>query len=120
APAVSEGVTAGARTWTGGRSRHGTFDPRVHRGVDRVRIVVDGGDRVRYPAALPPRTGRRRAGILRTGLPPVGGDGRHAGADGARWQTFRKLRIPWAMPQVFVGLKLALTMALIGTVVAQI
>ena len=38
----------------------------------------------------------------------------------SRWQTFRKLRIPWAMPQIFVGLKLALTMALIGTVVAQI
>lgn len=36
------------------------------------------------------------------------------------WQTFRKVRIPYALPQIFVGLKLAVTMALIGAVVAQI
>jgi ABC-type nitrate/sulfonate/bicarbonate transport system, permease component len=37
-----------------------------------------------------------------------------------RTQHFLKVRLPWAMPQVFVGLKLGMTLALIGTVVAQI
>jgi NitT/TauT family transport system permease protein len=36
-----------------------------------------------------------------------------------RWQAFVKVRIPWALPQVFVGLKLAVTLAVIGTVVAE-
>lgn len=38
----------------------------------------------------------------------------------SRWQTFGKVRIPHALPQVFVGLKLGMTLALIGTVVAEI
>lgn len=37
----------------------------------------------------------------------------------SRWQTFVKVRIPWALPQVFVGLKLGVTLAVIGTVVAE-
>jgi NitT/TauT family transport system permease protein len=37
-----------------------------------------------------------------------------------RLQRFLKVRVPWALPQVFVGLKLGMTLALIGTVVAQI
>lgn len=37
-----------------------------------------------------------------------------------RWQMFVKIRAPWALPQVFVGLKVAITLALIGTIVAQI
>jgi NitT/TauT family transport system permease protein len=37
-----------------------------------------------------------------------------------RTQIFLKVRVPWALPQVFVGLKLGMTLALIGTVVAQI
>jgi NitT/TauT family transport system permease protein len=37
-----------------------------------------------------------------------------------RTQVFLKVRVPWALPQVFVGLKLGMTLALIGTVVAQI
>jgi NitT/TauT family transport system permease protein len=37
-----------------------------------------------------------------------------------RTQHFLKVRVPWALPQVFVGLKLGMTLALIGTVVAQI
>jgi NitT/TauT family transport system permease protein len=37
-----------------------------------------------------------------------------------RWQTFFKIRAPWALPQVFVGLKVGITLALIGTIVAQI
>jgi NitT/TauT family transport system permease protein len=36
-----------------------------------------------------------------------------------RWQTFVKIRAPWALPQVFVGLKVGITLALIGTIVAQ-
>lgn len=37
-----------------------------------------------------------------------------------RWQIFLKVRVPWALPQVFVGLKLGMTLAVIGTVVAQL
>jgi NitT/TauT family transport system permease protein len=37
-----------------------------------------------------------------------------------RLQHFLKVRMPWALPQVFVGLKLGMTLALIGAVVAQI
>ena len=37
-----------------------------------------------------------------------------------RWVTFVKIRLPWALPQVFVGLKLAVTLAVIGTVVAEL
>jgi len=37
----------------------------------------------------------------------------------SRWQTYRKLRIPWALPQIFVGLKLGITLAVVGTVVGE-
>jgi NitT/TauT family transport system permease protein len=37
----------------------------------------------------------------------------------SRWQTYRKLRIPWALPQIFVGLKLAIALAVVGTVVGE-
>lgn len=37
-----------------------------------------------------------------------------------RWRTYTAIRIPYALPQVFVGLKLASSLALIGAVVAQI
>lgn len=37
-----------------------------------------------------------------------------------RWQTFFKIRFPWAMPQIFVGLKTGVTLAVIGAVVAEI
>jgi NitT/TauT family transport system permease protein len=40
--------------------------------------------------------------------------------EGSRPRTFVKVRIPWALPQVFTGLKLAGSLALIGAVVAQI
>ncbi|GLY07131.1 MULTISPECIES: ABC transporter permease [Actinoplanes] len=36
------------------------------------------------------------------------------------WQTYLKLRLPWALPQVFVGLKVAISLAVIGAVVAEI
>jgi NitT/TauT family transport system permease protein len=38
---------------------------------------------------------------------------------GRRHHTYLKIRIPWALPQVFVGLKLAITQAMIGAVIAQ-
>jgi NitT/TauT family transport system permease protein len=36
------------------------------------------------------------------------------------WRTYLKIRIPWALPQVFVGLKVAISLAVIGAVVAEI
>lgn len=38
----------------------------------------------------------------------------------SRWDTYVKVRLPWALPQVFVGLKVAVTLSLIGAVVAEI
>ncbi|WP_033280771.1 ABC transporter permease [Streptomyces sp. NRRL F-525] len=37
----------------------------------------------------------------------------------SRWQTYRKLRIPWALPQVFTGLRLGVTLAVVGAVVGE-
>jgi NitT/TauT family transport system permease protein len=36
------------------------------------------------------------------------------------WQTFVKVRLPWALPQIFVGLKVAISLALVGAVVGEI
>jgi NitT/TauT family transport system permease protein len=36
-----------------------------------------------------------------------------------RFQTFIKIRIPWALPQIFVGLKVAISLAVIGAVVGE-
>jgi NitT/TauT family transport system permease protein len=36
------------------------------------------------------------------------------------WQAYAKVRLPWALPQVFVGLKLGISLAVIGAVVAEI
>lgn len=38
----------------------------------------------------------------------------------SRWQAYRRFRLPWALPQIFVGLRLGAVFALIGAVVAQI
>ena len=38
----------------------------------------------------------------------------------SRWQTYAKVRLPWALPQIFVGLKVAVSLAVIGAVVAEI
>jgi NitT/TauT family transport system permease protein len=39
----------------------------------------------------------------------------------ASWaQTYVKIRLPWALPQVFVGLKVGITLAVIGAVVGEI
>lgn len=38
----------------------------------------------------------------------------------SRRQTFLRIRLPAALPQLFTGLKLAITLALIGAVVAQL
>lgn len=35
------------------------------------------------------------------------------------WQRFVKVRLPWALPQVFVGLKVTILLALIGAVVGE-
>lgn len=40
--------------------------------------------------------------------------------NGSRWGTFRKLRLPHALPQIFVGLKVALPLAAIGAVVGEL
>lgn len=37
----------------------------------------------------------------------------------SRLQTFVKLRIPWALPQIFVGLKLGVTLSVVGAVVGE-
>jgi NitT/TauT family transport system permease protein len=37
----------------------------------------------------------------------------------SRWKTFLKIRIPWALPQIFVGLKVAVTLSVIGAVVGE-
>lgn len=36
------------------------------------------------------------------------------------WRSYFKVRLPWALPQIFVGLKVAISLALIGAVVAEI
>lgn len=38
----------------------------------------------------------------------------------SRWQTFRQLRLPSAVPTIFAGLKAALTFALIGAIVGEL
>ncbi|MAC80523.1 MAG: ABC transporter permease [Rhodobacteraceae bacterium] len=40
-------------------------------------------------------------------------------AAASRWQTFWKMRLPGALPFVFVGLKLNITFAVIGAIVAE-
>jgi NitT/TauT family transport system permease protein len=36
------------------------------------------------------------------------------------WQMFVKVRLRWALPQMFVGLKVAITLAVVGAIVAEI
>jgi len=35
------------------------------------------------------------------------------------WQHFIKFRLPWAVPQIFVGLKVSVSLAVVGAVVAE-
>jgi NitT/TauT family transport system permease protein len=37
-----------------------------------------------------------------------------------RWQTFAKVRLPSAMPQIFVGLKVGLPLAVIGALLGEL
>jgi len=37
----------------------------------------------------------------------------------SKWQHFVKFRFPWALPQIFVGLKVAVSLAVVGAVVAE-
>ncbi|WFE25088.1 ABC transporter permease [Solwaraspora sp. WMMD791] len=39
--------------------------------------------------------------------------------DASRWQTFRKVRLPAALPQIFVGLKVAMPLAAIGAIIGE-
>ncbi|GAA3646067.1 ABC transporter permease [Nonomuraea antimicrobica] len=39
--------------------------------------------------------------------------------DASRWQTFRKVRFPAALPHVFVGLKVAMPLAAVGAVIGE-
>ena len=39
--------------------------------------------------------------------------------DATRLQTFRRIRVPAALPQIFVGLKLAMPLAVIGVAVGE-
>jgi NitT/TauT family transport system permease protein len=39
--------------------------------------------------------------------------------EAAPWRAFLKIRVPNALPQVFVGLKVAITLAVIGAVIAE-
>lgn len=36
-----------------------------------------------------------------------------------RWQAFMRFRFPWALPQIFVGLKVAISLAVIGAVIGE-
>ncbi len=38
----------------------------------------------------------------------------------SRWQAFWKIRWPWALPSIFAGAKVGITLALIGAVVAEL
>lgn len=39
--------------------------------------------------------------------------------DASRWQAFRKVRLPAALPQIFVGLKVAMPLAAVGAVIGE-
>lgn len=39
--------------------------------------------------------------------------------DTPRWRIFAKVRFPYALPQIFVGLKVAITLAVIGAVIGE-
>ncbi|MEO3928967.1 ABC transporter permease [Micromonosporaceae bacterium B7E4] len=36
------------------------------------------------------------------------------------WQTFLKVRLSWALPQIFVGLKVAISLAIIGAIIGEV
>lgn len=36
------------------------------------------------------------------------------------WRTYLKVRLPWALPQVFTGMKVAVSLSVVGAVVAEI
>src|SRR5207248_10644020 len=38
---------------------------------------------------------------------------------GSRWQAFWKIRLPTALPSIFGGFKVAITFAVVGTIVAE-
>jgi NitT/TauT family transport system permease protein len=38
---------------------------------------------------------------------------------GAKWPVFRKIRFPWALPNIFAGLKVGIALAVIGAIVGE-
>jgi NitT/TauT family transport system permease protein len=38
---------------------------------------------------------------------------------GRRWQIFAKIRVPHALPHIFSGMKISITLAVIGVIVAE-
>ncbi|MEO3745193.1 ABC transporter permease [Plantactinospora sp. B5E13] len=36
------------------------------------------------------------------------------------WQTFIRVRLPWALPQIFIGLKVATSLAIIGAIIGEV
>lgn len=39
--------------------------------------------------------------------------------DASRWQAFVKVRLPYALPHIFVGLKVAMPLAVVGSVIGE-
>lgn len=37
----------------------------------------------------------------------------------SRWRTYLKIRLPWALPQIFVGFKVSVPLAMVGAIVAE-
>jgi NitT/TauT family transport system permease protein len=37
----------------------------------------------------------------------------------SRWHTYLKIRLPWALPQIFVGFKVSVPLAMVGAIVAE-
>lgn len=40
--------------------------------------------------------------------------------DGSWWQVFLKVEFPWALPAIFAGMKISVTLTVVGVVVAEI
>ncbi|MEO3815430.1 ABC transporter permease [Plantactinospora sp. B24E8] len=36
------------------------------------------------------------------------------------WQTFIRVRLPWALPQIFIGLKVATSLSIIGAIIGEL
>ena len=57
---------------------------------------------------------RARLPVHRRGYPPHGAD-----LHGSPWQIFWKIRMPNALPHIFGGMKISITLAIIGVIVSE-